>query len=215
MPLSWGCGDLSARHLFARRGKQPVYRHTYSLRANAWRRTAAEANTAPNPAPRGGGDKALSRRLALLGLATASVSCTHAQCLPAVHAKEQQQDTPSTTLAGTDAFSTVDYSMPGPLAAAPFPELEHTCSRCFPACLGNRCMLRLDVVYPKNGKTQGDIASSHPCLISWHWKGTSYVMSFQSMTGTCSSICVMLMSWQYLLTVPFMPVQACCRHTLL
>lgn len=48
-----------------------------------------------------------------------------------------------------------DYTVDGPLAVLPFPELEHTCSRCFPACLGNRCMLRLEVVFPKNGKALG------------------------------------------------------------
>lgn len=171
MQLSWGCVDLSACDLYARRRKQPGCRHIHSLRADAWRRTAAVADTEPKPAPRGGGDEALSRRLALLCLATASISCPHAQCLHAVHASEEQHNTPATALAGTEALPAVDYSMPGPLAAAPFPELEHTCSRCFPACLGNRCMLRLDVVYPKNGKTQGDITSSYPRLASWHWKG--------------------------------------------
>ncbi|KAK9908726.1 hypothetical protein WJX75_001965 [Coccomyxa subellipsoidea] len=49
----------------------------------------------------------------------------------------------------------MDYSLPGPLTAALLPKLEHTCTRCFPACLGNRCMLSLDVVYPKGGKTHG------------------------------------------------------------
>jgi hypothetical protein len=62
---------------------------------------------------------------------------------------------PATNDSLPSAAQDLDYSLPGPLSAAPFPELEHTCSRCFPACLGNRCMLRLEVVYPKDGKLHG------------------------------------------------------------
>ncbi len=29
------------------------------------------------------------------------------------------------------------------------PRLEHTCSSLFPRCIGNQCLLRIDVVYPK------------------------------------------------------------------
>ena len=159
MRLSRGFVDLSARDLHARTRKQPGCRHICSIRPSAWRQPAAEADTDLKPDPRSPGDEAVSRRLALLGLATASVSFSHAQCVYAMHASEQHQNTADIALAGTEAISSVDYSMPGPLAAAPFPELEHTCSRCFPACLGNRCMLRLDVVYPKNGKAQGAFSS--------------------------------------------------------
>lgn len=102
----------------------------------------------------------LSRRTAFLGLTTAAILPGLAR---AADALEQQQDAPATTLAGVGAVAAVDYSMPGPLAAAPFPELEHTCTRCFPACIGNRCMLSLDVVYPKNGKARGKLFTHHPC----------------------------------------------------
>ena len=38
------------------------------------------------------------------------------------------------------------------------PRLEHTCSSLFPRCIGNQCLLRIDIVYPKGVHTrQGDI----------------------------------------------------------
>ena len=30
------------------------------------------------------------------------------------------------------------------------PRLEHTCSSLFPRCIGNQCLLRIDIVYPKS-----------------------------------------------------------------
>ena len=32
------------------------------------------------------------------------------------------------------------------------PRLEHTCSSLFPRCIGNQCLLRIDVVYPKGAR---------------------------------------------------------------
>ena len=29
------------------------------------------------------------------------------------------------------------------------PRLEHTCTKLFPSCIGNQCLLRIDVVYPR------------------------------------------------------------------
>ena len=51
-----------------------------------------------------------------------------------------------------------DYTMAGPLSSSAFPNLEHTCSRCFPACIGNRCMLRLGVIFPRDGRSKGTLA---------------------------------------------------------
>lgn len=57
-----------------------------------------------------------------------------------------------------------DYSRPGPLQPARLPRLEHTCARCFPACTTNKCLLRLDVWYPKNGASQG-LSPPYPLAI--------------------------------------------------
>lgn len=42
-----------------------------------------------------------------------------------------------------------DYSQQGPLEVVRLPRLEHTCTSCFPACVGTNCIIRLDVHYPK------------------------------------------------------------------
>ena len=42
-----------------------------------------------------------------------------------------------------------DYTSAGPFTPASLPRLEHTCSSCFPQCAGDRCLLRIDVTYPK------------------------------------------------------------------
>jgi dienelactone hydrolase len=52
-------------------------------------------------------------------------------------------------------FSHPDYSAQGPLAVQKLPKLEHTCIRCFPACQINKCLLRVDVWYPKGGLAIG------------------------------------------------------------
>ena len=49
-----------------------------------------------------------------------------------------------------------DYAGPGPLRVAQLPRLEHTCDVLFPACTGGRCLLRLDVFYPRGGGSAGD-----------------------------------------------------------
>lgn len=130
--------------------------HNFSSRATSNKQRALEDpdHAVPKPAPlRAGQDEAVSRRSALLAVAAATAMCP--ELVPAAHASEQQQSTQG----GVLASSVVDYSEPGPLTAAMLPELEHTCTRCFPACLGNRCMLSLNVVYPKDGKAHGEF----PC----------------------------------------------------
>lgn len=37
----------------------------------------------------------------------------------------------------------------GPLLPLDLPKLEHTCTSCFPACVGDKCLLSIDVTYPK------------------------------------------------------------------
>ena len=139
----------------------------------------------------------VTRRDALLAAAGVAVveSGWHADCARASSGQQGGKASGAATanasgqpaeagpLAADDVgqFSVLDYAAPaGPLQTAPFPELEHTCSRCFPACLvgimlplmhvhiqvqpwsltemwvqGNRCMLRLEVVFPKNGRALG------------------------------------------------------------
>ena len=68
------------------------------------------------------------------------------------HASEGSQVGPEGIL---ERLTAPDYTASGPLSSSAFPNLEHTCSRCFPACLGNRCMLRLGVIFPRDGKSKG------------------------------------------------------------
>ncbi|KAK9808325.1 hypothetical protein WJX73_001885 [Symbiochloris irregularis] len=42
-----------------------------------------------------------------------------------------------------------DYTKDGPYQVHRLPRLEHTCAKCFPACTGSKCLLRLDIFYPK------------------------------------------------------------------
>ncbi|PRW56471.1 alpha beta-hydrolase isoform A [Chlorella sorokiniana] len=48
-----------------------------------------------------------------------------------------------------------NYARAGPFTPALGPPLEHTCDSCFPLCEGNRCMVRVQVVYPRGGTTVG------------------------------------------------------------
>lgn len=48
-----------------------------------------------------------------------------------------------------------NYALPGPFTPATLPPLEHTCTACFPLCQENRCVERLQVVYPRGGSTVG------------------------------------------------------------
>lgn len=47
------------------------------------------------------------------------------------------------------------YALPGPLTPLELPRLEHTCSACFPACVGSQCLLGIDVTLPKGGAQLG------------------------------------------------------------
>lgn len=48
-----------------------------------------------------------------------------------------------------------NYARPGPFSPVRLPPLEHTCASCFPMCADNRCLVRLQVVYPRGGTTVG------------------------------------------------------------
>lgn len=65
-----------------------------------------------------------------------------------------------------------DYTAPGPFQPARLPRLEHTCSSCFPQCVGDKCRLRIDVTYPK--VTPRAPPPTLPCG-SWMARGASGV----------------------------------------
>ncbi|CAD7701989.1 unnamed protein product, partial [Ostreobium quekettii] len=48
-----------------------------------------------------------------------------------------------------------NFSRPGPLTPVRLPKLEHTCAGCFPQCVADRCLIRLDVLYPKGPLVEG------------------------------------------------------------
>lgn len=48
-----------------------------------------------------------------------------------------------------------NYARPGPFSPVRLPPLEHTCASCFPLCADNRCLVRLQVVYPRGGTAVG------------------------------------------------------------
>ncbi|GBG71967.1 hypothetical protein CBR_g10904 [Chara braunii] len=45
----------------------------------------------------------------------------------------------------------IDYSKPGPYEVRTVLRQEHTCSSCFPHCVGGSCLLRIAVTYPGRG----------------------------------------------------------------
>ena len=55
----------------------------------------------------------------------------------------------------TSAVDFPNYARPGPFAPARLPLLEHTCVSLFPLCSDNRCVVRLQVLYPRGGSTVG------------------------------------------------------------
>ena len=57
-----------------------------------------------------------------------------------------------------------DWSGPGPLQVTRLPRLEHTCSSCFPACIGTSCLIRADIRYPRGGSALG-IGPPYPLVI--------------------------------------------------
>ncbi|CAK0746899.1 hypothetical protein CVIRNUC_001726 [Coccomyxa viridis] len=100
----------------------------------------------------------LDRRKSLLALASGLAFCSQparATDLPEdpIHASEAGSLSPASAV---ERLMMPDYTMAGPLSSSAFPNLEHTCSRCFPACIGNRCMLRLGVIFPKDGRSKGN-----------------------------------------------------------
>lgn len=50
---------------------------------------------------------------------------------------------------GDQGIRMPDYTSNGPFSPASLPRLEHTCSSCFPQCVGDQCRLKIDITYPK------------------------------------------------------------------
>ena len=99
----------------------------------------------------------LDRRSSLIALASAAALCSQpAQASSSTEEDRHASDEAQTGAGGTlEHLTAPDYTAAGPLSSSAFPNLEHTCSRCFPACLGNRCMLRLGVIFPRDGRSKG------------------------------------------------------------
>ena len=112
----------------------------------------------------------LDRRTSLAALASGFAFCSQparASGLPEdpIHASEAGQLGPA---GAAECLMMPDYTTAGPLSSSAFPNLEHTCSRCFPACIGNRCMLRLGVTFPRDGRSKGMLALSPPQMEACH-----------------------------------------------
>ncbi|GFR52301.1 hypothetical protein Agub_g14838, partial [Astrephomene gubernaculifera] len=117
----------------------------------------------------------LGRRSLLVTAAAAAVAApvlpvSRSSALPAAAAPTQGlsaaglESPPTTTPGRTSAqcrqahapfLLRPDYAGPGPLRVARLPRREHTCARCFPACVNGACRLRVDVVYPRGGSELG------------------------------------------------------------
>ena len=132
----------------------------------------------------------LDRRKSLLALASGLAFCSQparATDLPEdpIHASEAGSLGPASAV---ERLMMPDYTMAGPLSSSAFPNLEHTCSRCFPACIGNRCMLRLGVIFPKDGRSKGALAQPQMKLamssISWQ-KSSVQILNRGPHTDQC------------------------------
>ena len=111
----------------------------------------------------------LDRRSSLIALASAAASCSQpARASSSTEENRHASDEVQTGAGGTlERLTAPDYTAAGPLSSSAFPNLEHTCSRCFPACLGNRCMLRLGVIFPRDGRSKG-MSTLCNSVAYWH-----------------------------------------------
>lgn len=80
----------------------------------------------------------------------------------AVHASpattiEQERVSSNASASSSSSLQHIpNYFEPGPFDVRRLPKLEHTASRIYPFCVGNRCMLRLSVLYPKAKGASGE-----------------------------------------------------------
>lgn len=94
------------------------------------------------------GAVALSPLLPLAKPARADIGVEHAAAARRTAAARVPEDSAS-RCASMQRMQPVDWAGPGPMGTIQLPRLEHTCSSCFPLCVGDRCLLRIDVTYPK------------------------------------------------------------------
>lgn len=74
---------------------------------------------------------------------------------------EQERVSSNASASSSNSLQHVpNYFEPGPFDVRRLPKLEHTASRIYPFCVGNRCMLRLSVLYPK---AKGASGENHSC----------------------------------------------------
>lgn len=57
------------------------------------------------------------------------------------------------------------YAAPGPLGVSRLPLLEHTASSVYPDCVGDKCLLRISVFYPRGGTRIAGIGPPYPLAI--------------------------------------------------
>ncbi|GBF88765.1 hypothetical protein Rsub_01666 [Raphidocelis subcapitata] len=91
-------------------------------------------------------------------------------------------------IAAHEAVLQRGYAGPGPLTALNLPRLEHICTTCFPACVGDRCLVSIDITYPKGGMALG-LGPPYPLLV---WVG-----GFAVGPASYASTAARLASWGY------------------
>ena len=89
--------------------------------------------------------------LGLTGLSsTPGAAAATERTASALDALQVQDRLESSDSAGTSGLPRLpNYFEPGPYEVRRLPKLEHCASSIFPFCVGNRCMLRISVLYPK------------------------------------------------------------------
>lgn len=100
---------------------------------------------APRDASRGGASCA-SRRSALTGAMVTACAAVMGTGRGAEWAEASGFGEESESLKMTGA---PDYALTGPYRVRVLPQLEHTCSKCFPACTGLSCLSRIKVYVPR------------------------------------------------------------------
>ena len=89
--------------------------------------------------------------LGLTGLSsTSGAAAATERAAPTLDALQMQDRLVSSDSASSSGVPRLpNYFEPGPFEVRRLPKLEHCASSIFPFCVGNRCMLRISVLYPK------------------------------------------------------------------
>ena len=93
---------------------------------------------------------AVSRRNLMTATTSILASTGLLHLFPSVSSASSSTPTPTPTTASplpiTDPARLFE---PGPFRVSRFPPFEHTATRIYPGCVGDKCLLRLDVYYPQ------------------------------------------------------------------